>query len=119
MQCIMPQGIGPLCIPQKNTHILQIESNYTFKTGDVLYFTVKTKPDNDYTDSDALKKVVWNFGPDCYYDNEGCLALPLAETDTDIDFGEYVYDIKLSNSDVKATLVYGPLIILPVSTLRV
>lgn len=119
MQDIMPQGIQPLCIPQKNTQTLQIESDYTFKTGDDLYFTIKTKPDNDATDGDALKKVTWAFGVDCNYDNEGCLALPLSESDTNIDFGEYVYDIKLVNSEVATTLIYGPLHILPVSTLRV
>ena len=119
MQDIMPQGIQPLCIPQKNTQTLQIDSDYTFKTGDVLYFTIKTKPDNDQTDGDALVKVQWAFGIDCNYDNEGCLALPLAETDTDIDFGDYVFDIKLVNSSVKETIICGPLQILPVSTLRV
>lgn len=119
MQDIMPQGLQPLCIPQKNTQTLQIDSDYTFKTGDTLYFTVKTKPDNDQTDGDALVEVQWAFGTDCDYDNEGCLALPLAETDTDIDFGDYVYDIKLVNSSVKTTIIYGPLRILPVTTLRV
>lgn len=119
MQDIMPQGLQPLCIPQKNTQTLQIDSDYTFKTGDVLYFTIKTKPDNDTTDGDALVTKDWAFGTDCNYDNEGCLALPLAETDTDIDFGEYVYDIKLVNSEVATTIIYGPLQILPVTTLRV
>lgn len=114
----MPQGLQPLCIPQKNTQTLQIDSDYTFKTGDTLYFTVKNKPDNDYTDGDALVEVNWAFGTDCNYDNEGCLALPLSESDTSIDFGEYVYDIKLVNADVKTTIIYGPLQILPVTTLR-
>lgn len=119
MQDIMPQGLQPLCIPQKNTQTLQIDSDYTFTTGDTLYFTVKRQPDNDQTDGDALVEVQWAFGTDCDYDNEGCLALPLAETDTDIDFGDYVYDIKLVNSSVKTTIIYGPLRILPVTTLRV
>lgn len=119
MQDIMPQGLQPLCIPQKNTQTLQIDSDYTFTTGDTLYFTVKRQPDNDQTDGDALVTVQWAFGTDCDYDNEGCLALPLAETDTDIDFGDYVYDIKLVNSGVKTTIIYGPLRILPVTTLRV
>lgn len=119
MQDMMLQGLQPLCIPQKNTQTLQIDSDYTFKDGDTLYFTVKAKPDNDQTDGDALVKVQWAFGTGCDYDNEGCLALNLSETDTDIDFGEYVYDIKLVNSDVKTTIIYGPLRILPVSTLRI
>lgn len=109
----------PLAIPQKNTQTLYIKSDdYTFATGDVIYFTVKTKPDNDQTDTDALITKSWTVGTDAEYDDDGYLNLNLAETDTDIDFGDYVYDIKLVNTDVKETLVFGPLKILPVSTLR-
>ena len=109
----------PLCIPQKNTQTLYIKSeDYTFQTGDELYFTVKVKPDNDQTDTDALITKYWTVGTDASYDSDGYLNLNLAETDTDIDFGDYVYDIKLVNSDVKETLVFGELKILPVSTLR-
>ena len=110
----------PLVIPQKNTQILYIKSNdYAFEDGDVIYFTVKVKPDNDQTDSDALVKVDWTVGTDAQYDSDGYLNLNLTENDTDIDFGDYVYDIKLVNATVKETLVFGPLKILPVSTLRV
>ncbi len=112
--------LQPLCIPQKNTNILHIKSDqYTFQTGDHLYFTVKTQPDNDQTDGDALVKVEWTVGTNAEYDNEGYLELPLSETDTDIDFGDYFYDIKLANDEVKMTLVVGQLKILPVATLRV
>ena len=110
--------LQPLCIPQKNTEILHIDSDYAFKTGDTLYFTVKNKPDNDQTDGDALVTKQWAYGTDCNYDNEGYLALPLSETDTDIDFGEYVFDIKLVNSEAATTIIFGQLNILPVSTLR-
>ena len=110
----------PMLIPQKNTNIIQIKSDqYQFQTGDHLYFTVKTKPDNDQTDGDAVATKDWVVGTDAEYDNEGYLALPLSETDTDIDFGDYFYDIKLVNSEVKTTLVVGELRILPVATLRV
>lgn len=109
----------PLAIPQKNTQTLYIKSDdYTFTTGDELYFTVKVKPDNDQTDGDALTKVTWIVGTDAEYGSDGYLQLNLSETDTDIDFGKYVYDIKLVNADVKETLVFGELDILPVATLR-
>lgn len=112
--------LQPLVIPQKNTNIIQIRSDqYTFKTGDRLYFTIKAQPDNDQTDSDALTAADWTVGTDAEYDNEGYLALALSETDTDIDFGTYFYDIKLVNDEVKTTLVAGPVEILPVATLRV
>lgn len=110
----------PLLIPQKNTNVLRLKCDqYTFKTGDHLYFTVKSKPDNDQTDSDALSTADWVVGTDANYDDEGYLNLNLSETDTDIDFGEYIYDIKLISGDVKTTIAFGQLQILPVATLRV
>ena len=113
------QGIQPLPLPQKATNTIYIESNYTFKDGDSLYMTIKAKPDNDYTDADALLKKEWVFGTDCDYDNEGYLALNLTEADTSIDFGDYYYDIKLVNADNKTPIAVGPCKILPVMTLRV
>ena len=111
--------IQPLVIPQKNTQTLYIKSDdYTFQTGDDLYFTVKTKPDNDQTDADALITKKWTVGTDASYDDDGYLNLALTESETDIDFGDYVYDIKLVNSDVAETLIFGELKILPVATLR-
>ena len=109
----------PLAIPQKNTQTLFIKSDdYTFEDGDMLYFTVKNKPDNDNTDDGALIKKSWTVGTDALYDDDGYLELNLSETDTDIDFGDYVYDIKLVNATVGETLVFGELKILPVATLR-
>ena len=84
----------------------------------MLYFTVKTQPDNDQTDAGALISTSWTVGTDAEYDSDGYLNLALTETDTDIDFGDYVYDIKLVNSEVAETLVFGDLKILPVATLR-
>lgn len=110
----------PLIIPQKNTQILYIKSDsYEFETGDKLYFTVKTKPDNDGTDSDALIATDWTVGTDASVDDEGYLELALTEAETNIAFGDYFYDIKLKNDEVADTLVAGELKILPVATLRV
>lgn len=109
----------PLAIPQKNTQTLYIKSDdYTFADGDTLYFTAKNQPDNDNTDSDALIAKSWTVGTDAFYDDDGYLNLNLSETDTDIDSGDYVYDIKLVTTDVAETLVFGGLSILPVATLR-
>lgn len=109
----------PLIIPQKNTQILYVKSDsYTFQPGDILYFTVKTEPDNDQTDGDALVKKNWTVGTDAEYDEEGYLNLALDETDTDIDFADYYYDIKLVNDEVAETIVFGKLSIVPVVTLR-
>lgn len=111
--------LQPLVIPQKNTQTLYIKSDdYTFQDGDEIYFTVKAEPDNDQTDADALITKSWTVGTDAEYDDEGYLNLNLTENETDIDFGDYVYDIKLVNSSVAETLIYGGLKILPVATLR-
>lgn len=111
--------LQPLVIPQKNTQTLYIKSDdYTFHDGDEIYFTVKAKPDNDQTDADALITKNWTVGTDAEYDNDGYLNLNLTENETDIDFGDYVYDIKLVNSSVAETLIFGDLKILPVATLR-
>lgn len=111
--------LQPLVIPQKNTQTLYIKSDdYTFQEGDEIYFTVKAKPDNDQTDADALITKNWTVGTDAEYDNDGYLNLNLTENETDIDFGDYVYDIKLVNSSVAETLIFGELKILPVATLR-
>lgn len=118
---LIPQGIQPLIIPQKNTYNLSIETNYTPQDGDKFYFTIKTTPDNDYTDEKALLKKDWTFGTDCEIDNEGYILLPLSETDTSIDYGEYYYDIKLVTSGATTGTSVVPIsivIIAPVTTLR-
>ena len=117
---LIPQGIQPLFIPQKNTYNLQIESDYEPQTGDKFYFTIKEQPDNDYTDNDALLKKDWTFGTDCGIDNEGYLSLGLTESDTSIDFGSYYYDIKLvtPGATTGTTVAFGRVNIAPVSTLR-
>lgn len=111
--------LQPLVIPQKNTQTLYIKSDdYTFQDGDEIYFTVKAQPDNDQSDSTALITKSWTVGTDAEYDDEGYLNLNLTENETDIDFGDYVYDIKLVNASVAETLIFGDLKILPVATLR-
>lgn len=118
---LIPQGIQPLIIPQKNTYNLSIETNYTPQDGDKFYFTIKTTPDNDYTDGKAVLKKDWTFGTDCEIDNEGYILLPLSETDTSIDYGKYYYDIKLVTSGATtgtSVVPIGIVIIAPVTTLR-
>lgn len=109
----------PVIIPRKNSQILYIkDDSYEFQNGDELYFTVKIKPDDDATDNDALIKKNWTVGTDAEYDDEGYLNLALTETDTNIAFGNYFYDIKLVNDEVAETIAVGPLQIVPVATLR-
>lgn len=104
---------------RKNTEILYIRSkDYDFQDGDILYFTVKPEPDNDSTDSAAIIKKQWTVGVDAEVDEEGYVRLQLTPSDTDVDFGEYFYDIKLVSGSVSETLAFGHIKVLPVTTLE-
>ena len=107
---------------RKNTATIILDvCDYQFNDGDTIYFTVKTAPDSDQTDEDALIKSDWTVGTDVNVDDNGNLELGLTATETDIDYGTYFYDLKLvENGDTaENTLITGNLNILPVATLRV
>ncbi len=108
---------------RKNTSVIILDvCDYQFNDGDTLYFTVKYAPDNDETDSDALIKADWTIGTDVTVDSENKLELTLSATKTDIDFGDYFYDIKLvsvQEPEAESTLVTGNISIMDVATLRV
>lgn len=109
---------------RKNTFTILLDvCDYTFSDGDKVYFTVKTKPDNDITDDDALIKTDWTYGTDCSLNSNGQLELTLTATQTDIAFGDYFYDLKLvsssQNPTPEETLVTGTFSCLDVATLRV
>lgn len=108
---------------RKNTSVIILDvCDYQFNDGDTLYFTVKTAPDNDETDSDALIKTSWTVGTDVTVDSENKLELTLSANQTDIDFGDYFYDIKLvsvQEPEAESTLVTGTITIMDVATLRV
>lgn len=108
---------------RKNTSVIQVDAcDYQFNTGDTLYFTVKTAPDNDQSDSSALIKTNWVVGTDVEPDPyTNALELTLTEEQTDIDFGQYFYDIKLvaaGDNGPGTTLVTGDINIMDVATLR-
>jgi len=108
---------------RKNTFTILLDvCDYTFSDGDKVYFTVKTKPDNDITDDDALIKTDWTYGTDCSLNANGQLELTLTATQTDIAYGDYFYDLKLvstADNTPEETLVTGTFSCLDVATLRV
>lgn len=107
---------------RKNTSVIILDvCDYQFNNGDTLYFTVKTVPDNDENDSSALIKTNWTVGTDVEVNSDNQLELTLTASQTDIDFGQYFYDIKLVTADntPESTLVTGNIIIMDVATLRV
>ena len=115
---------NPLKFFRKNTCTIILDvCDFTFHDGDAIYFTVKLKPDSDQDDSDALIKESWTYGTDVTADSNGSLYLIIPASDTDIDYGDYFYDIKLvANSQdpvAENTLATGVFTIMDVATLRV
>lgn len=112
---------------RKNTATIILDiCDYQFNDGDTIYLTVKTQPDNDQTDSDALIKASWVIGEDVEIDEvdnmlqQNTINLNLSAAETDIDFGQYFYDLKIVTEDgVESTLITGNINILKVATLRV
>ena len=106
---------------RKNTATIIVEvCDYQFQNGDTIYFTVKVKPDSDQTDSSALIKSNWTVGTDVTPDEEGKLNLTLDAEQTDINYGDYFYDLKIvSEDESESTLITGTLTIMDVATLRV
>lgn len=84
------------------------------ESGDVIYFTAKSKYDNDTTDSSAsIKKDVTNLV-------EGqTLEFTLTASDTNVLPGSYVYDV-VGNfvNNGRIPLLRGKMKVLPMATLR-
>lgn len=113
----------PLKFRCKNTEVLYVKGcDFTFEDGDNLYFTVRSTLDyNDQTDANAVISANWVVGTSAEVDSNGYLELPLTADQTNIDFGDYYYDIKLvrtGSNPVSQTLAFGPLVIQPVTTLE-
>jgi len=114
---------NPLKFYRKNTCTIILEvCDYEFHDGDEIYFTVKTKPDSDETDSDALIKEEWVYGTDVEANENGSLNLIIPANKTDIAYGDYFYDIKLVTDSqspaAENTLAVGTFTIMDVATLR-
>lgn len=112
----------PISYRRKNSGILYVKAcDFTFETGDKIYFTVKTAPDNDSSDTSAIISKDWTNGTDASVDSDGYLELNLTESDTDKDYGQYIYDIKFvrtGTATVARTLIFGEFNLLYVTTLR-
>lgn len=108
-----------LAIPRKNTHVIKLKlSPFEFLNGDKLYFTVKQIPDDDKTDSKAVIKAEFIVGTNIQIEPDGRVFLTLSPKQTDIDAGDYYYDIKLIRGELAQTLVFGELKLLPVVNLE-
>ena len=113
--------MNPLKWYRRNTQVLYVKlCDFELHDGDKFFFTVKVKPDDDVTDHDALIDKQWVLGTDCEINDEGYVVLNISADDTNIDFGDYYYDIKIVTSDQSAsqTLVFGKLTIMDVTTLE-
>lgn len=113
---------NPLKFYRKNTCTIILDvCDYTFHDGDTIYCTVKTAPDSSQDDATALLKANWVYGTDVEPDENGSLQLILTAEQTDIDYGDYFYDLKLVTAEdpsAELTLVTGDFTIMDVATLR-
>lgn len=73
-------------------------SNYIFKDGDKVYFTVKYSVDDE---EKVIQKVITSF-------NENVAKVILSKDDTNVDIGVYVYDVQLSLLDGRVDTVIPP-----------
>lgn len=97
--------------------VLDADSAAAVEPTDTVYFTAKTKYDNDSTDSAAVIAKTMNAGD--VLDPSGVITFKLTATDVDILPGRYVYDIVLKQADYdRITLLEGKLKITPAATLR-
>ena len=113
---------NPLKFYRKNTcTILLNVCDFTFHDGDTIYFTVKPTPDSSQDDANDLIKTAWGYGTDVIPEEDGTLQLIIGADLTDIDFGDYFYDLKLvtdADPAAETTLVTGDFTIMDVATLR-
>jgi hypothetical protein len=85
-------------------------------TGATVYFTVKTVPDADVTDSTAVITKDITSHTDAA---AGLTTIALTPTDTDVTPGDYGYDIKLKKaSGEQSTITVGKCEIKDVYTMR-
>lgn len=104
-----------LTINRGNTQNVALSINpITLQEGDTVYFTAKSKYDNDMSDdSAAIKKDV------TYAVNGSSVEFTLSPQETNVEPGKYVYDITANLADNgRVTLVGGKLTVKPVVTLR-
>ena len=98
--------------------VLDAESAQAVQPTDTIYFTAKTKYDEDSTDSSAVISKTMNAS-DVLDTTTGVLTFKLTASDTNVAPAKYVYDIVLRQADYdRATLLDGKLTIKPATTLR-
>lgn len=86
-------------ITQGDTAFFDITiSNYEFVEGDILYFTVKK--DLDFGQNIIQKKIT-EF-------DKNVAKIVLSTSDTNIELGDYIYDIQLSLLDGRVDTIISP-----------
>jgi hypothetical protein len=80
-----------------------------------IFFTAKT--DYSVTDTNATIAVTIDV-PNDINSQKGIAFLRLLSSDTDVDVGTYVYDIKYQSSEDRETIARGDLTIVPTITQR-
>lgn len=94
------------------------ESVVAVQDTDTIYFTAKTKYDNDSSDSSAAISKTLSAG-DVLDVDTGEVHFKLTASETNVLPGKYVYDLVLKQADYdRVTLLDGKLTVKPATTLR-
>jgi hypothetical protein len=101
---------------KENTQTISLSFDGVDLTGATVYFTVKSAPDDDATDTTAVIKKDVTSHIDAL---NGQTVISLTATDTNIAAGKYGYDIKLKTAaGAQTTVDKGDFTIKPVYTNR-
>ena len=97
--------------------VMDAEQASAVQPTDVIYFTAKTKYDDDSTDTSAVISKTMDAGD--ILDPSGEITFKLTSAEMNIEPGKYVYDIVLRQADYdRVTLLDGKITIKPATTLR-
>lgn len=98
--------------------VLDAESAQAVLPTDMIYFTAKSKYDEDSTDSSAVIAKTMNAS-DVLDPVTGVLTFKLTASETNVAPAKYVYDIVLRQADYdRVTLLEGKITVKPAATLR-
>lgn len=108
--------LAKLQVYRENSRDIKLTFQGISLAGATVYFTVKSGPDDDADDNSAFiqKNVTSHSDPDA-----GETVVRLTPSDTDIEAGDYKYDVKLKLPDgSQSTLGVADFIVLPAITNR-
>lgn len=92
-------GTGRMSMVVKDSGSVTLDfENYALGEGDIVYFTVDPTLENEHP---TIQKTITEFP-------EGKVIIELTPEDTDVEPGNYKYDVQLNYNDGRVDTVLGP-----------